>query len=129
MNAFARRCGAFKCTNEGKWRGYAHVLCTMYLPETGFLEPSTLSRAAGFDLIEQARRGLRCGLAGCPDARAGAKVQCAFGKCAKAFHVTCAAREGLHMDLGTHSIFCKAHTPRAEAVAPNKKRQRRRSGA
>lgn len=127
--ACPNRGGALKCTKEGKWGGFAHVLCTLYLPETGFLEPATLGQAAGFDLIPQARQGLRCSLPGCPGPREGYKVQCAHGNCVKAFHVTCAERERLHMEMGdANLIFCQKHTPRAPA-APPKKKQRRRSGA
>ena len=67
-------------------------------------------------------------------------MECAYGKCRKAFHVTCAQSAGLHMELCEKGdrvepkIFCVAHTAagKSGAVAgksggrkPAKKRKRR----
>jgi hypothetical protein len=106
--------GALKRTRGGQWGGWSHVVCTMFLPETGFLRPAELGEAAGFDLIPVARRKLKCAL--CPAAlrASGAKLQCHHGKCAKAFHPTCALRHGLALELhdGTgNRVYCEAHRP------------------
>ena len=122
--------GAFKRTEDknnrldGKW---AHVLCTLYLPETGFRDPEKLERAAGFDLINKDRiEKLKCGI--CKDdasRRMGAKIQCAAPRCHRAFHVTCAQVAKLHMELGDlNAIYCHMHTPGMKNSRKRSKKKR-----
>lgn len=112
--ACPNRGGALKRTRKGLWGGWSHVVCTVFLPETGFLQPETLGDAAGFDLIPEARKRLKCSI--CADAKlkaSGSKVQCHHGKCTKAFHVTCAMKRRLVLELSDEGnfVFCDAHAP------------------
>ena len=59
---------------------------------------------------------MRCCLCDDPhDAKSGAKTFCAYGQCMRAFHVTCAAKANLKMELKevgdktVPQIFCSAH--------------------
>jgi len=78
---------------------------------------------AGFEFIDPAHAKLKCSI--CPNAetkKQGFKIQCSFGRCQVAFHVTCAQRAGLHMSIeddgadGVRNlVYCKKHTPEAKA--------------
>ncbi|GAA5931991.1 uncharacterized protein JCM15063_001094 [Sporobolomyces koalae] len=71
----------------------AHRLCVMFTPATWIeLDAETgKEMVRGFGAIEKARWKLKCVL--CSELH-GIKVQCTKGKCAKAFHVSCALVEG-----------------------------------
>jgi len=128
------RGGAFKRTREGLWGGWAHVVCTLFLPETGFLKPETFTDAAGFDLIPPARKKLKCSLCkGAERKASGAKIQCHHKKCPRAFHVPCAMAAGLHLEIRDEGnlAFCAAHTPGGSggtpAAKPSAAKKRRKS--
>ena len=113
--------GAFKRTRNGEDGGWAHVTCTLYHQNMGFDKPKTMDVAAGYQYIPEGLKKLKCSL--CPaagrsaaDAACGAKVQCAYGKCMKAFHVSCALADPAlsstlegGKDGATPQIFCAAH--------------------
>ena len=123
-----RKGGALKRTRDGEWGGWAHVVCTLFLPETGFLEPEALDRAAGFDLIHPDRKKLKCHL--CDDAGdrvCGGKIQCTHGRCQKAFHPSCGMAHGLTMQITDEGNigYCAAHAPGAPAKARAQGRRRK----
>ena len=118
--------GAFKRTRNGEDGGWAHVTCTLYHQNMGFDQPKTMDVAAGYQYIPEGLKKLKCSL--CPaagrsaaDAACGAKVQCAYGKCMKAFHVSCALADPAlsstlegGKDGATPQIFCAAHATHAD---------------
>ncbi|KAJ7024457.1 hypothetical protein C8F04DRAFT_1010575 [Mycena alexandri] len=87
---------------KGVWM--AHEGCAMVLPETWVDEVvvggdgHTERVVFGVDGIERARWSLKCSTCTAPRAKShGALIQCAKGKCPKAFHINCAkagAEEG-----------------------------------
>ena len=90
------------------------------------LTPLLPLQAAGYQYIPEGLKKLKCSL--CPaagrsaaDAACGAKVQCAYGKCMKAFHVSCALADPAlsstlegGKDGATPQIFCAAHATHAD---------------
>ncbi|TPX49496.1 hypothetical protein SeLEV6574_g01409 [Synchytrium endobioticum] len=100
----------------------AHWKCAEYVPETNVvsLNPNDPSMAyvVGFENIPQDRFKLVCDY--CKKAgvktKHGAPIQCAKGRCVRAFHVGCAEQAGLMMidrkgDEKAHT-YCRAHDPR-----------------
>lgn len=81
--------GAFKQTTEGAW---AHLLCAMWIPETGVGNTVYMEPIDGVPAIPKARWRLRCYLC---QRRSGACIQCEHRSCFTAFHVMCARRAGL----------------------------------
>ncbi|SPO30428.1 related to Peregrin (Bromodomain and PHD finger-containing protein 1) [Ustilago trichophora] len=81
--------GAFKQTTTGKW---AHLLCAMWIPETGVSNPVYMEPIDSVERIPKARWKLHCYLC---RYRMGACIQCDNRSCFTAFHVTCARKAGL----------------------------------
>ncbi|CDU24278.1 related to Peregrin (Bromodomain and PHD finger-containing protein 1) [Sporisorium scitamineum] len=81
--------GAFKQTTTGKW---AHLLCAMWIPETGVSNPVYMEPIDSVERIPKARWKLQCYLC---RYRMGACIQCDNRSCFTAFHVTCARKAGL----------------------------------
>ncbi|SNX87844.1 related to Peregrin (Bromodomain and PHD finger-containing protein 1) [Melanopsichium pennsylvanicum] len=81
--------GAFKQTTTGKW---AHLLCAMWIPETGVSNPVYMEPIDSVERIPKARWKLQCYLC---KYRMGACIQCDNRSCFTAFHVTCARKAGL----------------------------------
>lgn len=81
--------GAFKQTTEGAW---AHLLCALWIPETGVSNSVYMEPIDGVPSIPKARWRLRCYLC---QQRSGACIQCEHRSCFTAFHVMCARRAGL----------------------------------
>lgn len=100
--------GAFKQTADGAW---AHLLCAMWIPETGVSNSVYMEPIDGVDAIPKARWKLRCYLC---NSRHGACIQCEHRSCFTAFHVTCAHRAGLlaqHIDgkPDAFAAYCHHH--------------------
>ncbi|KAI8872749.1 hypothetical protein GQ42DRAFT_118958, partial [Ramicandelaber brevisporus] len=85
--------GAFKQTNSGLW---AHVLCSLWIPETGFANQIYMEPIDGIELIPKSRWKLLCSLCG---KRGGACIQCSNRMCYVAFHPMCAAKSNLTMHV------------------------------
>jgi len=101
--------GAFKQTSDGKW---AHLLCAMWIPETGVSNSVYMEPIDGVQDIPKARWRLRCYLC---NSRHGACIQCEHRSCFTAFHVMCARRVGL---LGrTQDISDEARDTKPDAAA------------
>jgi len=92
--------GLMKPTSNGNW---AHVKCALWVPEAAF-------PADGLSITvipNKDRENLRCTL--CKQ-KGGCPVQCAFGKCISAFHVSCAAKAGLlPEEKNLKNLFCYRH--------------------
>ena len=112
------RTGAFKRTLDDVAGGWAHACCVLFHEGPGFTEnvPAHgdicfLRKPAGFDRVSQGLCKLKCAYCASPeDKAAGAKRQCGHGKCATAFHVTCALANGCYVDCNTLKVYCKAHS-------------------
>lgn len=110
--------GAFKQTDTSEW---AHVVCSLWIPEVRFANTVFLEPIDSIDCIPQARWRLVCYI--CKQ-KTGACIQCNKNYCYSAFHVTCAQYAGLCMRMDTvksndpnHQMmvqkmaFCDQHTP------------------
>ncbi|KAJ3177029.1 hypothetical protein HDU87_004745 [Geranomyces variabilis] len=87
---------------------FAHRQCAIFVPAAEIV--------TGIDLIERARWRLKCALCKPKSAQkaTGACIQCARGKCVRAYHVSCAAKaEGVKMvaDTDVPHCFCPQHDP------------------
>jgi hypothetical protein len=87
--------GAFTRTVDPQ-RPWVHVACAMWVPGPVFDNAERMEPVSGLVDIDPARFSLACVLCG---RRAGACIQCAFGNCARAFHVSCAQYTGLQMEM------------------------------
>ena len=92
--------GLMKPTSNGHW---AHVKCALWVPEAAF-PADGLSIAV---IPNKERENLRCSLC---KLKGGCPVQCAFGKCTSAFHVSCASKAGLlPEEKNLKNLFCFRH--------------------
>jgi len=106
--------GAFKPTNDARW---AHVACALWIPETGFENIETMERVKDISSVPKARWRLICSIC---KKRTGACIQCKERVCTTAFHVTCAQRKNLYMEVkeddeagnNQYIAFCTRHTPK-----------------
>lgn len=108
--------GAFKQLDNGLW---SHVICALWINEVYFANPIYMEPIEGMTLIPRSRWKLICYI--CRQ-KVGACVQCSNRSCFQAYHVTCAKRAGLYMEL-THGVqgaiankstlktFCDKHSP------------------
>lgn len=117
--------GAFKQTTQGTW---AHLLCAMWIPETGVGNAVYMEPIDGVSEIPKARWRLRCYLC---NKKSGACIQCEHRSCFTAFHVMCARRVGLlskakrHREESDHeneepqtlTAYCHHHLPHEEKAA------------
>ena len=85
--------GALKQTATGRW---AHLMCAMWIPETGVGNPVFMEPIDGVEHVPKARWRLHCYLC---NSRSGACIQCERRSCFTAFHVTCARRASLLMRI------------------------------
>ena len=87
-------------SENGAW---AHVKCAVWVPEAAF--PAD---GLSISVIQNSeRQNLRCSIC---KLKGGSPLQCAFGKCTTAFHVSCAARTGLLPDeKSLKNLYCARH--------------------
>ncbi|GAA5981832.1 hypothetical protein JCM10908_004626 [Rhodotorula pacifica] len=102
--------GAFKQTTTGQW---AHLLCAIWVPETGVVNTVYMEPVDGLEAIPKSRWKLLCYLC---KKRVGACIQCANRTCYTAFHVTCAREYGLELKMkqglaagGDLKAYCDKH--------------------
>ncbi|EEC10206.1 jumonji domain-containing protein, putative [Ixodes scapularis] len=120
------RGGALKQTVEGRW---AHLLCALLVPEVHVGEGPTRSPVDVRHITPQRAR-LRCwychklrDLLGRPS-ETGACIQCTFGRCTTAFHVTCAHAAGVSFETYDWPlpifVTCTKHanSPNQKASSP-----------
>eukprot|EP00038_Savillea_parva_P029409 m.70907 g.70907 ORF g.70907 m.70907 type:complete len:1020 (+) comp8674_c0_seq2:34-3093(+) len=133
--------GALKPTDHGKW---AHVACALWIPETSFRDSTSLDCVQGVRDVPKARWKLRCKLChtrpktegggggGAADATTatqprGACVQCHYGACLTAFHVSCAQQTNAFAllmvpdredeDAVVCEAYCHRHNPTTDTSA------------
>ncbi|OCF39768.1 hypothetical protein I317_06430 [Kwoniella heveanensis CBS 569] len=103
--------GAFKQTTTGHW---AHLLCAIWIPETGLGNVIYMEPVEGIESIPKSRWKLVCSL--CRE-KTGACIQCDNRNCFTAFHVTCARQVGLLTSMkslneeGVLKAYCSKHLP------------------
>lgn len=108
--------GAFKQLDNSLW---GHVICALWINELYFANPIYMEPIEGIDLIPKSRWKLNCYI--CKQ-KVGACIQCFNKNCFQAYHVTCAKRAGLFMEMTkgiqgainnklTLKSFCDRHTP------------------
>ncbi|EAZ63063.2 Zn-finger protein [Scheffersomyces stipitis CBS 6054] len=108
--------GAFKQLDNSLW---SHVICALWINELYFANPIYMEPIEGIDLIPKSRWKLVCYI--CKQ-RIGACIQCTNRNCFQAYHVTCARRAGLYMEMTmgmqgaisnkmTLRTFCDKHSP------------------
>ncbi|BGO91332.1 hypothetical protein NBRC10512_007071 [Rhodotorula toruloides] len=102
--------GAFKQTTTGQW---AHLLCAIWVPETGVSNTVYMEPVDGLENIPKSRWKLVCYLC---KKRVGACIQCANRQCYTAFHPTCAREYGLELKMkqgsaagGDLRAYCDKH--------------------
>lgn len=108
--------GAFKQLDNSLW---SHVICGLWINELYFANPTYMEPIEGIDSIPKSRWKLNCYI--CKQ-KVGACIQCYNRNCFQAYHVTCAKRAGLYMELEqgiqgainnktTLKSFCDKHGP------------------
>lgn len=108
--------GAFKQLDNGLW---SHVVCALWIHEVYFANPIYLEPIEGIDAIPKNRWKLVCYI--CKQ-KMGACIQCTNRNCFQAYHVTCAKRAGLYMEMekgmqgalvlkATLKSYCDRHGP------------------
>lgn len=108
--------GAFKQLDNSLW---SHVICALWINELYFANPIYMEPIEGIDLIPKSRWKLVCYI--CKQ-KMGACVQCSNRNCFQAYHVTCAKRAGLFMQMTkgvqgaianklTLKTYCDKHGP------------------
>lgn len=109
--------GAFKQLDSSLW---SHVICALWITELYFANPVYMEPIEGIDLIPKNRWKLSCYI--CKQRNVGACIQCHNKNCFQAYHVTCAKRSGLYMNLtkgvsgaiankATLRTYCDRHAP------------------
>eukprot|EP00644_Phytophthora_capsici_P006790 jgi/Phyca11/103848/e_gw1.8.118.1 len=77
--------GALRLTNQRDV--WCHVLCINWIPELYHSLSGVMDEAVDISLLDKNRSTLRCVVCG---VRSGSCIQCVSGRCARAFHVSCA---------------------------------------
>ncbi|SSD62113.1 uncharacterized protein SCODWIG_03875 [Saccharomycodes ludwigii] len=95
--------GAFKQSSDGSW---AHVICALWIPELTFANVSYMEPIIGEENIPKSRWKLTCFIC----RKKGCCIQCCSKNCVTAYHVTCAKRAGLYLNLEEHCSIYEAAT-------------------
>jgi len=105
--------GSFKMTETLQW---GHISCAMWIPEVEFADDMLNEYIIGIDKIHKSRWSLKCMLC---KIQHGTPIQCSKNKCTNSYHVTCAQKHGLFMELtdpvtgqSSFKTYCTAHDPR-----------------
>jgi hypothetical protein len=107
-------------------KGWAHVVCALWVPEVSFANTVFLEPIEGIENIDAARWKLKCYI--CNQRYKGACIQCSKPNCYQPFHVTCAKQAGLFMRISPYDYerdgetfsdvrrmaYCDKHTPPGE---------------
>ncbi|KAG1696562.1 hypothetical protein DVH05_018255 [Phytophthora capsici] len=102
--------GALRLTNQRDV--WCHVLCINWIPELYHSLSGVMDEAVDISLLDKNRSTLRCVVCG---VRSGSCIQCVSGRCARAFHVSCAFRAPsslIYTGYNTENqqvYHCKAH--------------------
>lgn len=104
---------------------WIHVICAWWVPEVKIEDVRYIERITK-DKIPPSRWNLSCSV--CRE-KIGACVQCSVKRCVRAYHITCAVKEGLEMKTVVipekndvqHMSFCSKHcTPVPPDQNPNR---------
>jgi hypothetical protein len=113
--------GALKATDRGigppvptEW---AHVVCTIWVPEVRFADPTKMDLVTGVTDIPLTRWNLRCRV--CKQ-KCGTPIQCNEPSCTHGYHVTCGLQAGYFFG------FDDASGPASKTPTSTGKRARRR---
>jgi NuA3 HAT complex component NTO1 len=85
--------GGFKQTNSSRW---AHLLCAMWIPEVSLGNHIFMEPIMDVEKVPKPRWKLVCYIC---NQKMGACIQCCNSKCYLAFHVTCARRAKLFLQM------------------------------
>jgi len=95
---------------------WAHMKCATWVPEAAF-PPDGSSITV---ISNKEREELRCSIC---KLKGGHPVQCAFGKCATAFHISCAAQVGLlPEEKSLKNLYCSRHIKIQLKMSPSTSR-------
>ena len=109
--------GAFKQTNASRW---SHLLCAIWIPEVSLGNTTFMEPVMDVEKVPRQRWKLTCYI--CRQ-KMGACIQCGNKNCFVAFHVTCARRARLflqmksthggpaHFDASMLKAYCDKHVP------------------
>lgn len=109
--------GAFKQTNSSKW---SHLLCAIWIPEVSLGNPTFMEPVMEVEKVPKQRWKLTCYI--CRQ-KMGACIQCGNKNCFVAFHVTCARKAKLFLQMKTThggpasfdsshlKAYCDKHVP------------------
>ena len=109
--------GAFKQTNSSRW---SHLLCAIWIPEVSLGNTTFMEPVMDVEKVPKQRWKLTCYI--CRQ-KMGACIQCGNKNCFVAFHVTCARRAKLYLQMkSTHGgpasldsnslkAYCDKHVP------------------
>ena len=87
--------GAFKQTNSSRW---SHLLCAIWIPEVSLGNTTFMEPVMDVEKVPKPRWKLTCYI--CRQ-KMGACIQCGNKNCFVAFHVTCARRAKLFLQMKT----------------------------
>ncbi|KAG9119721.1 hypothetical protein FRC07_005109 [Ceratobasidium sp. 392] len=134
--------------NEGFGKRQAHEACAQAIPETWVVESDEGKFVCGIEKVVKERWALKCCICTKTSNKThGAKIQCAKGKCPKAFHVSCARdmtdveftvtdgqstleipdgelREGEQVKKQAVTALCPQHNPRVVEARKLDKQQK-----
>ena len=92
-------------------RIWVHLSCALWIPEVYFDEMRTDNNIKGLDAIDTWRFSMQCGV--CRMKKIGAIVQCSGLKCSSFFHIECARRVGMYLEIIDlrYILYCDKHIP------------------
>jgi len=90
---------------------WVHLSCALWIPEIYFDESLKTNNIRGLNVIEDWRFSMSCGV--CRMKKIGAIVQCAGFKCSSFYHVECARRVGMYLEIIDlkYLLYCDKHIP------------------
>lgn len=90
---------------------WVHLSCALWLPEIYFDENLSKCNIKGLEAIEEWRYSISCGV--CRMKKIGAIVQCSGFRCTNFYHVECARRVGMYLEIIElkYLLYCDKHIP------------------
>ena len=90
---------------------WVHLSCALWLPEIYFDENLSKCNINGLEVVEEWRYSICCGV--CRMKKIGAIVQCSGFRCTNFYHVECARRVGMYLEIIElkYLLYCDKHIP------------------
>lgn len=90
---------------------WVHLSCALWLPEIYFDENLSKCNIKGLEAVEEWRYSISCGV--CRMKKIGAIVQCSGFRCTNFYHVECARRVGMYLEIIElkYLLYCDKHIP------------------